>query len=252
MSVETNNNTYSHKFFETSKKINNSMIILIVFFGIIGNVTTIILLLTKNERSKNQRKTLWKKSFSSSQFYIFFLAISDLLFLFSHLLEDSLPNLSSGNFFQFVNRHSIVCKLTLYFRNATRISSAYLVVLFAWERYVIISSPLRRLKLLSIQSTRYTIFMIFAFSVIITGYTPFISGLRTLETHETTGNRHYECDTLREFKHVYDYIVSFYIIISLGLPIVLIFSFNSSIVYILLTRKKAIFKKSFSPVGNIR
>ena len=247
MSVSTINNTYSYTFFHASKKMNNTLIILIVFFGIIGNLTTIVLLLTKSEKSKN--KTIWKKSFSSSQFYMLFLAISDLLFLFSHLLEDSLPTLSDRNFFQFVNRYSIVCKLTLYFRNATRISSAYLVVLFAWERYVIISSPLKRLKLLSIQNTRYTIFGIFAFSIVITGYTPFISGLRSLDSHEITGSLHYECDTLKDFKTIYDYVISFYIIVSMGLPIILIFSFNISIVYILLTRKEAIFKQSFSPIG---
>jgi len=122
-------------------------------------------------------------------------------------------------------------------------------VLFAWERYIIIVSPLKRLKLLSVHTTRKIVTSIVLISVFITSYTPLISGLRNLENFELNlrNNKEirHECDTLQQFKEVYNYIIFSYVIMGIITPIILLFYFNLTIIKVLLTRKKRIFKQKF-------
>lgn len=126
-------------FYEYTKKLNDVFCFIIVNFGILGNILTIILLTVKFSYpilSKNFLKSLTlQKCFSSFEIYILSLSLSDLILLASHLFEDTLPGLSSTNsLFQLVNNNVFFCKIILFVRNASRISSSYLVVLFAWER----------------------------------------------------------------------------------------------------------------------
>ena len=122
-------------FFETTKKINFIVCIVIVVVGILGNSITALFLVTRQIRAPKLRaKGVWHKSFSSSQMYIFSIVLSDLLFLLSHFFEDTLPSLSNYQMFQLINRSTIFCKIILYIRNASRISSSYTLTLFAWER----------------------------------------------------------------------------------------------------------------------
>ena len=247
ISALASNQSNSALFFEVSKRINFFACFLLIIIGVLGNVVTSFLLTTKSKIvSTNREIYLRPKSLSSPQVYMFGLAISDLIFLLAHFFEDTFPSMSANSFFQVINRSKSFCKLVLYMRNASRFSSSYLVVLFAWERYVIISSPLRRLNLLSVKRTKNIVCLVFICSLLLTSYTLFISGLRVIEAHEMENSMpRFECDTLAEFKEVYDYIIGAYTSCSILIPIALIFFFNMSIIYKLHTRKNTIFKQSF-------
>ncbi len=121
-------------FFDLTKEINQIFVILIIIFGILGNSITILLLTFRCKTKTTNKKSIWHRSFSSSQYYMLFLALSDLVFLLSHLFEDILPSLSNSSFFQLVNLNTFFCKFILTIRNAVRLSSSYIIVLFAWER----------------------------------------------------------------------------------------------------------------------
>ncbi len=128
-------------FFTLSTQLNTIFVLIIVIFGILGNSATIFFLTVKiqNKNKPSSCKLLrLHKSFSSFQSYMLALAASDLIFLFGQLFEDTLPSLAttyaSFRLFQLANSSSVTCKLILYLRNATRISSSYLIVLFALER----------------------------------------------------------------------------------------------------------------------
>lgn len=136
-----------------------------------------------------------------------------------------------------------MCKIILYIRNSTRLSSSYLVVFFAYERYVVISSPLKRLQLHNKKFTHLVISLIFVFSFLITSYTPFVDGLRKVDHHELYADKYhseYECDVLKDYKYVYEYIMFGYTIIGILVPILLVCFFNIYIAAVLLTRKNRI------------
>jgi len=101
--------------------------------------------------------------------------------------------------------------------------------------------------MLSVGKTRRTILGIIILAVVLTSYTPFISGLRPLEKHEKSKTQVFECDTLTEYRHVYGYITITYVLVGTSLPVVLVFFFNFSIIHALITRKKRIFKQKFVP-----
>ena len=241
------NQSSSALFLEYSKRINFFACFLLIILGVVGNVVTSLLLTTKSKFvSTSKQIYLRTKSLSSPQVYMLGLAISDLIFLLAHFFEDTFPSMSANGFFQIINTNKLFCKLVLYMRNASRFSSSYLVVLFAWERYVIISSPLKRLNWLSVKKTKSIVCWVFACSLLLTSYTLFISGLRAIEAYEMINSvPRFECDTLAEFKEVYDYIIGAYTSCSILIPIALIFFFNMSIIYKLHTRKNTIFKQSF-------
>lgn len=121
-------------FFELTKNINSVLIIIIVIVGILCNSITVFLLLKRKKTEASKKKSLWLRSFSSTQYYMLFLALSDLVFLACHLFEDILPSISIYPVFQLVNLNAIFCKFILTVRNAARLNSSYLIVLFAWER----------------------------------------------------------------------------------------------------------------------
>ncbi len=136
-------------FFNMTTKLNVFILFFVTIFGILGNFVTILLLTVKINNKKKLCTNCkfmifnlfhFKNSFTSFQTYMLALATSDIIFLFAHLFEDILPNLATlftdFKFLQIVNSNSTICKLVLYLRNATRINSSYLIVLFALERYI--------------------------------------------------------------------------------------------------------------------
>lgn len=126
--------------------------------------------------------------------------------------------------------------------------------MFAWERYIIIVSPLKRLKLLSAHTTRKIIGLVVVCTVVATSYTLVISGLRDLEKYELSSRRNkdvlHECDTLRQYKTVYNYVIFIYVIVGIIAPIIFLVFFNLTIIKVLLTRKKRLFKKKFIHTNN--
>lgn len=119
------------------------------------------------------------------------------------------------------------------------------VVFFAWERYIIIVTPLKRFILLSVTKTKKTIFLIFIIAPLLTSYSLIISGLRPLEEHEVHHSIKHECDTLNDYRSVYDIVIILYILNGIIVPLVLVFFFNITIVRMLIVRKKMMLKKKF-------
>lgn len=107
--------------------------------------------------------------------------------------------------------------------------------------------PLKRIKYLSTTNTKYIIGSVFVASLSLTSYTAIISGLRPHDDTEKAdfeGIRH-ECDVMADYKNVYSYIIFFYILFSIILPILLISYFNITIVYMILQRKRLAFKQYY-------
>lgn len=160
------NETATYKWYKITYRINLYSIVFIILVGLIGNFLTIFLLkskpisgLGKKQNGirlsyRNRPGVQINNSFSSSELYMLGLAISDTIFLASHMFEDVLPNFSVFQIINLANQNDIICKLSLYLRNSARVSSSYLVVFFAYERFIVIKSPLNRLKFHNKRLTR--------------------------------------------------------------------------------------------------
>jgi len=252
-------------YFEWANKTNFQACFFITLVGLIGNFCTIYIIRAKPhiKKKSNNIKVNYQfhPGYQTSKKYILALAISDALFLVSNLLENVFPSISPHPLFQLVNTYDVMCKFTLYIRNGSRMCSSYLVVLFAWERYVVIKAPISRLQFHKKKLAKYSIISVYVCSYVLCVYTPFITGLRpieltTIETSLTSGiyNQYlnvflyskYECDTLKGFISFYDHIALVYINIGLLIPVFLISFFNLSIIHVLFTRKSEIFRRTFS------
>lgn len=150
--------TKGYNFYKVTSEVNLYSAVILIAIGLVANLLTIYLLKSKpstnsgNKQNgvrlsyRNRPGVPFNNSFSSSELYMLALAISDTLFLASHMLEDVVPSFASLNLIHFVNRSNVMCKLVLYVRNSARVCSAYLVVFFAYERFTVIKRPLNRLK----------------------------------------------------------------------------------------------------------
>lgn len=111
----------------------------IAVFGILGNLFSIAIF---------QRGTKLRRLASSV--YLIALATSDTIFLFTLLL--STPALSV------LGHSSAVCKTIIYFMNVSGVFSAWLVVLFTVERFIVIAFPLTHVARCSSRSrARYLV-----------------------------------------------------------------------------------------------
>jgi hypothetical protein len=242
----TLSSTSEYKFYKLAHIINLHSCIWIVIIGLIGNLITMYLLKSKRIhlfRKPRLHKTHFMKPEYRGSTYIYALALSDSLFLLSHLFEDILPSLDANSrFFQLVNSYELFCKLISFVRNGSRISSSYLVVSFAFERYIVVSTPLKRLSLYNRKFTHFIIIFVMFASYLSATFTLFINGLRTLDPHERV-NQKYECDVKAEYKSIYDYIISVYILFSILIPIIFVFYFNTIIINVIINRKNMLFQK---------
>ena len=249
---------------EITQLINTVFCSLIVLIGIIGNLLTCCVFnykSNKNNDSKNSKakerinpsRLSSKTSIKSSKSYILALAFSDLLFLISHLLEDIFPNMANifkidSKILKIVDNNDFLCKITLYLRNATRISSSYLVVLFALERLMICSYPLKRLRFHYKNFNRNITIIVFLVSFILTCYTPVLSGLRVVESYEeseTVKTFSTTCDTKKDFLNAYFPITLTYVLVQIIIPSIAICYLNFNIIKVLMTRKSCVVRSNF-------
>lgn len=237
--------TFEEVHFALIESINFYSCSVIIILGLLGNIVTIYLVKSKPKASKSGRSfSIYQRRFnissiSSSDMYMISLAFSDSLFLLAHFIEDIVPAMDKNNsWFQFINKFNLVCKLILFVRNAARLCSSYLIVLFAYERFSCISAPLKHLKF---HNRKSLIVVIFVISYLLTSYTFFINGLRSTENHEHSTSL-YECDVLVQFKFVYKYAIIVYTSIGIIIPIVLVSIFNLYIARVLFKRKNRLIK----------
>lgn len=247
---ETNKN-FETKFIQISKKINFLVCMIIIIIGLIGNLIILIVLNRELKQLKHFNKRRGQ-SFPSSVLYVISLAISDSLFLLTHLIEDILPSLNSDIFIlELTNRSNLFCKLVIYFRNSTRIISSYLIAIYAWERFMVIYFPIKRAKFQNKKFVKKIIIFLTIISLILTTYSFFVNGIRLVEEHEIVSQK-YECDVLEKYKKNYHYIIFIYTFIGLIMPILFVVFFNLLIAKVLLSRKMNQTNKDLTQSGNKR
>ncbi|RNA32071.1 thyrotropin-releasing hormone receptor-like [Brachionus plicatilis] len=245
MSEQTLPNKHKNNYFHSIESVNFYACGVIIILGLLGNVVTIYLVKSRPSASRTKRSfSIYQRRFnlssiSSSDMYMISLAFSDSLFLLAHFVEDIVPSMDKNiQWLQFINKSNLVCKLVLFVRNAARLSSSYLIVLFAYERFSCISAPLKRLKF---HNRKYLIVTIFVASCLLTSYTFLLNGLRSTENHESSVVL-YECDVLSQFKFVYKYTIMVYTTLGIIIPIVLVCIFNLYIARVLFKRKNRMIK----------
>ncbi|CAF1092761.1 unnamed protein product, partial [Brachionus calyciflorus] len=239
-------NPKEESLFEIFESINFYTCFVLVIIGLVGNIAAIYLLISHSISCKRSLRSIK----SSSYLYILSLAISDSIFLLSHFIEDIIPEINrNSNLFQLVNRSNFFCKLIIYLRNSARICSSYLVVLFAYERFVVINFPLKRLQYQSKKFTKKIITILFITGFLSNGYTFFINGLRKKEQHEKSlegkislNGDNLECDVIDKFKSIYDYFILTYTFIGIIIPIILVSFFNLFIAKVLFERKNILLR----------
>jgi hypothetical protein len=249
------NRSENYTFYTITNQINYYSCLILALIGLFFNIFTIFIIKIKSNLPKsNQSKVNFQfhPGYSTSKKYMLAMAFSDSFFLISHLLENSFPLLSSHPIFQIINTYDTLCKLVLFIRNGSRMCSSYLVVLFAYERYIVIKQPLIRLKIHKKKLTRHFILGVYFLSYILTSYTPFISGLVENDIKDINDfYGKYECDTKQEFKSSYGYIAFIYINTGIIIPIILLSYLNIYIIYVLTTRKNEIFRQTFSVTSKL-
>ncbi|RNA32072.1 thyrotropin-releasing hormone receptor-like [Brachionus plicatilis] len=229
---------FDKEFIETCEKINFIVCLVIIIGGLIGNLTIVLVLKCELKDKKNFAIEKRSTFISSSILYILTLAISDSIFLCTHLIEDILPSISNQVFLlQLVNRSNLFCKLIIYFRNSTRIISSYLIAFYACERFMVIHFAAKRALFQNKKFTIGSIVLLALISHVLTSYSLFINGIRHVEQHEM-GAQKFECDVLEKYKNIYDYIIFVYTLVGIMVPIFLVVFFNLFIVKILLVRKR--------------
>lgn len=243
-------NKFEIQFMQISKKINFLVCLIIIAIGLIGNF--IILIVLNCELKQRQHSNKRRGQFiPSSILYVISLAVSDSLFLLTHLIEDILPNMGGDIFIlQSVNKSNLFCKFIIYFRNSSRITSSYLIAFYACERFMVLNFPIKRAMF---QNKRFVIKIIIFLTVIshiVTLYSFFINGVRLVEGHETSTQK-YECDVLEKYKNIYHFIIFIYTFIGLIVPIFFVVFFNLFIAKVLISRKmQNQDKKNKDPVEN--
>ncbi len=266
----TDDDSNGDEILEITQLINTIFCSLIVLIGIIGNLLTCCVFNYKSNKNNSKKpkgrinlsRLSSKTSIKSSKSYILALAFSDLLFLISHLIEDILPNIANifkidSRILRITDNNEFLCRTTLYFRNATRISSSYLVVLFALERLMICSYPSKRLKFHYQNFNRNITILVFFLSFLLTCYTPIVSGLRDIENYEeseTIKKYSTTCDTKKEFLEAYFPLTLTYVLVQIIIPSIAICYLNFNLIKVLMTRKSFVVRSHFksikSPTGS--
>ena len=121
-------NSSSEIFYTKVVNINYYACLFAIIIGGFGNLITMILLAKADRliRSKFSKRKPRCRPLTSAETYNFIIALCDLLFLVSHLIEKIIPHSSQMSMFQIINNSVTVCKLTLYIRNSTRLISSFL------------------------------------------------------------------------------------------------------------------------------
>nr|QVK45775.1 G protein-coupled receptor [Proales similis] len=241
--------------FNISQELSFYSCMFLVVVGLTGNMLTIYVLSFKQpacrETNRQEKRPMpqLNSSVTASSYYMIALALSDSVFLFAHFLEDILPSIKTAHFItQLSNRSELICRTSIFFRNASRMYSSFLMVSFAYERYIAISAPLKKIRFHRKRFTRNSIICLLMSSLVLASHSLIINGLRSRHgEHETSDDSslQYECDVKENFKPIYDYIVLVYVMISIVVPLVLLCYFNAFIIRVLLKRKNHLLKRNF-------
>ncbi len=139
------------KFYKISKHINFYAITVVTIFGTIGNLLSIWLINTIASFARVSLKT-----------NLLLLAISDIFVLVTHYIDFTLRswiNLQGmyDSQINIIDKSWFLCKMVYYLRNVFRMTSAYIIILMTWERFVVLYMPLKRAKWCSLRVNKFLV-----------------------------------------------------------------------------------------------
>ena len=251
----------SSNFLVNTKIINIYLTIIIIVIGLFGNGLAVFVFAQKRFR------------LHSSSVYLLCLAISDGLFLLMHFFEDTIRTyidvylngetnsldpicLSIKNqdlflhststpstspldnktsllrAFNITDRFVLMCRLVNYFRYFLRFISAYIIVAFTIQRTIAIYSPFLQTKFESIRIAWIIIAAIALIGGLLNVWVPFLFKPRSLES-----DLQY-CDVEQEFSSAYFKITISYVVLTMLIPIIVIFLCNTLIIFFILKASK--------------
>lgn len=222
----------SNKLIEVVRKVNVIGSFLVILLGFVGHSLIIFVFSQKRFRT------------NSSNVFLLCLAINDAIFLILHLFQETVRSykevfINDKNnqllFHRFISmlditeKHDLGCLIVNYFRDVLRFVSSYSLVAFTLQRVCIVCSPLSR-RYKSKKSAWLTVLAILIISLMINIWAPFFFEV-TNETQTVF------CDVKQNWSKEYFEITAIYVFIVTFIPIVLIFSSNSLIIYKLFLSK---------------
>jgi hypothetical protein len=221
---EINDEKDSIVFLNRAKLINICLTIIVFIIGFIGNLLIIYVFTHRRYR------------LNSSNVYLLCLAICDTCFLVIHLFEDTIRTLEDIIYENLIfhekfklnitDRYVTTCFMVNYLRYILRFISAYIIVTFTIQRAYIVYFPLRN-KFKSKKSAWYTVVVILILSICLNFWIPYIFELKTNENDHTKSTY---CDVKTKWKNVYFIITIIYITLTILIPIIIVFVFNTIII----------------------
>jgi len=203
---------------ESFRNINIITTLLVLTIGLIGNFLTIFVY------SKKELRT------NSSNVYMLCLAITDNMFLFVHLFEDTLRTLQSVNeknkiiqLLNLIEKYDLACRIINYLRNVLRLISACIIVAFTVQRLYIVYKPLSD-KFKTKNSAWLTFKLITIVSFLVNIWNIFIFELKVDDLKKY-------CDVNDKWAREYYKINIVYISLIMILPIIIIFISNILIIH---------------------
>jgi hypothetical protein len=225
-----------------TKIINIFSTIVIIIIGLIGNSLAVFVFAQKRFR------------IHSSSIYLLCLAISDGMFLLIHFFEDTLRtyidvffNVESDidsacrtkghilasntesllRVFNITDRFLYSCRIVNYFRYFLRFISAYIIVSFTIQRTIAIYSPLFQAKFESNRIAWIIVSCIVLIGMVLNLWVPIFFG-QTIKTKNNFTVQY--CDVARNYRVYYFPITIGYIVLTMLIPIVIIFLCNSFLI----------------------
>jgi hypothetical protein len=211
--------TIEYKFYTISKFINVYAITVITILGLLGNLLSIHVFCSK------QYKRIPLK------IYLLSLSISDIVVLITHYTDFTfrawinLHGVFDSNI-NFVDKSWIFCKLVSYLRNVFRTSSAYIMLLMTWERFIALYFPMKKTKLCSFRINKILIRILIIISLTLN------SPILYLADIVKDPNSDYNmCEIKETFKTVYFYLNVSFVMFTILIPIILVGIFTFILLY---------------------
>lgn len=222
----------SYDILETSKKVNVFAVVGVIIIGLIGHFLTVFVFRQRRFRT------------NATNIYLLCLAVNDSLFLIIHFFEDTIRTYqdvflidysgfknSTANYalkdmvklLNIADRFNFTCRMINYLRYVLRFISVNIIVAYTLQRLIIVISPFYN-KYKSKKTAWITVSAITFTSLVINLWVPFVFELKNDEFKQY-------CDVKKSWKDQYFIIAVVYIVVTIGIPILIIFVSNSIIAF---------------------
>ena len=212
---------------EILSKVNIYLTSLICFSGIIGNLLSLKVFFSN------------KLPGTSSITYLIALTTTDSLFLMEHFLEITCREIMIHFHIDFplnlIDQKLTICRGFSLIRSACRCASPWIIVAFTLDRFVVVNYPIYSNIISRPRTARRLVFIILAMSVLISIYSPVLSGIVYYPKKNNLSNRLYRlyrsnkyetgilkkmsfeerffeksCDILKDYRKLYIYLTLVY------------------------------------------